>query len=180
MNPHPKVHFEALHELIDLIYQAALGPACWQNFADAWSKASGGGGGIVLLQDSQGCLPTDVAVSSGFSESSMDDYVAHYDADNPFMEGFLDADVGRVYTSEELVRPKQLLKSEFYNDWTRPQGYVSGIGSVITQGDDRNMILSLIQDSREVGIGNPEAKQLLDYWYRTCAGQRKSHAILQI
>ncbi|MWD29986.1 hypothetical protein E0K89_021145 [Aquicoccus sp. SCR17] len=56
----------------------------------------------------------------------------HYGAMNPWGEGFFTAPVGSVLSAEEMCPERELLRTEFYADWARPQGeIIRGGGGVI-------------------------------------------------
>lgn len=117
--------------LIDEIYGAAADSAVWpqvlQRIADAF-----GAGEASLSAVSATAVPWLVAPRSDpkFLES-----YAYYHPLNLFWQQSSRLPVGKVATDAMLLPRATLRASEFYNDWSRPQGYLSVMGATLLVED---------------------------------------------
>ena len=121
-----------LLSLIDGIYAAATDAACWpavlQRVADAF-----GAGEASLSAVSATAVPWLVAPRT--DPKFIESYGAYYHPLNLFWQRSSRMPVGTVAT-DAMVMPRDVLQaSEFYNDWSRPQGYLSVMGATLLAED---------------------------------------------
>jgi DNA-binding CsgD family transcriptional regulator/PAS domain-containing protein len=121
-----------LLSLIDGIYGAAADGACWpavlQRIADAF-----GAGEASLSAVSATTVPWLVAPRS--DPKFLESYGAYYHPLNLFWQRSSRLPVGTVAT-DAMIMPRNVLQaSEFYNDWSRPQGYLSVMGATLLVED---------------------------------------------
>ncbi|MCT8160536.1 hypothetical protein [Pseudoruegeria sp. SHC-113] len=86
-------------------------------------------------------LRTDMSLDllhAGYDQAMIDSYLAYYGGINVWAAGFSDMVPGEVKTCAEIVSDEALLRTEFYNDWLRPQEDMrGGAGMVMPLGDGR-------------------------------------------
>jgi DNA-binding CsgD family transcriptional regulator len=119
---------EDLLSLIDGIYGAAADPALWpailQRIADGFDASE-----ASLSAVSANAVPWLVAPRS--DPKFLESYGAYYHPLNLFWQRSSRLPVGTVATDEMLLPRETLQASEFYNDWSRPQGYLSVMGATL-------------------------------------------------
>jgi DNA-binding CsgD family transcriptional regulator len=132
---------ERVAELIAASYSAALGQLGWQDYCNAVDAALGGGNCVAIHgQDMKANINLGI-VYTGFRPDFIDTYAAHYSGLNPYVSSFFRAPVGAKLTTEDMVDIPALMKSEFYNDWLRPQEDVwPGCGVVLFHDDSRVLV----------------------------------------
>ncbi len=121
-----------LLSLIDGIYGAAADGACWpavlQRIADAFDARE-----ASLSAVSATAVPWLIAPRT--DPKFLESYGAYYHPLNLFWQRSSRMPVGTVATDAMLVPRETLQSSEFYNDWSRPQGYLSVMGSTLLMED---------------------------------------------
>jgi len=124
---------DELLALIDQIYGAAADidrwPAVLQTIADAF-----GAGDASLSAVSQRDVPWLVAPRT--DPAFLQSYGAYYHPLNLFWQRAASLPVGTVVT-DRMVLPKETLQSsQFFNEWSCPQGYLSVMGATLLAEDD--------------------------------------------
>lgn len=145
---------EVLADLIGLIYEAAVDPARWPAFLDRYAGAMQAEGTGIWLQD----LDTDEArfnapdrsfvANVRFDPDWLASYVAHYAATNVWTANEQKLKEGTAYTSPMLCPERQLLRSEFYHDWLKPQGLRYGIGGAVVRRDNLAVLITSLRSKR--------------------------------
>ncbi|MBS0332465.1 MAG: helix-turn-helix transcriptional regulator [Proteobacteria bacterium] len=112
-------------EFLDLVYGAVLEPALWTPVMERYADAIGGQKGwlsLLNLADGRG---------GGFlariDPAEMERYMAYFAAINPLNRvddpaRFARDYVPRILTDEDWMAKDELVASEYYNDFLRPQG----------------------------------------------------------
>lgn len=173
-----------LNPLIDSIHDAGLGRLSWTEVLLAMAERIGAQ--IVTLR--VGALGSGWSLDdwSGIDPPFRRTYIDHYGALDPLSSFTAKYQPGAVVTDAMIVSRSILLRSEFYQDWARPQGlnhYAgaslsigNGIGGVLSAGrgsvapyrlQDMNVLASLMPHIRNAvrtghhlqGIGVREQAQ---------------------
>jgi DNA-binding CsgD family transcriptional regulator len=109
---------------IDRIYRAAVAPEQWPVFLDGLRQelrlAS-----IHLVFRHPGDGDRGVTVSLGMDEGSQEAYRSHFYRVNPWRPVGPEAEKGKVLLYDSILPEGKLERTEFYNDWMRPQGVAS-------------------------------------------------------
>lgn len=123
---------DELLSLIEGIYGAAADATCWpallQRIADAFDA-----GEASLSAVSATAVPWLIAPRT--DPKFIESYGAHYHPLNLFWQRASRMPVGSVATDAMLVSRDTLEASEFYNDWSKPQGYLSVMGATLLAED---------------------------------------------
>jgi DNA-binding CsgD family transcriptional regulator/PAS domain-containing protein len=83
------------------------------------------------------------AVVTRYSDAAMDAYYRHHSHINPFVPLLMKAPLLTAHRNEEFLSRERLLRSEFYNDFLRPQEDIgAGGGGIIFNEAGRILILS--------------------------------------
>jgi len=121
---------ETFDWLISQIFSAALDNSQWQVFLDTLGAVSGGVRTHILGHDLRldFSLP---AAFSGYGKEHIDSWNAHFGFHNAWAPGFSEASVGQTISTEAMCATDVLHRTEFYNDWVRPQEDISSGGGVV-------------------------------------------------
>jgi len=106
---------------IDRIYRAAVVPECWPAFLDGL-RAELRLASIHLVfrhPDNDG---RGIIASAGIDAHHENAYRSHFFQLNPWRPFGPEATEGRVLLSDSIIPESEQARTEFYNDWMRPQG----------------------------------------------------------
>jgi len=119
-------------DLIDRIYRAALVREEWTGFCSALATAVGGGSVAINLEHPK-LGEKGLAYSTGFDPAYRESFRSHYFALEPWETPTSRLPMGALAFGAHLVPDEDVLRSEYYNDWMKPQGFVVGptLGGVI-------------------------------------------------
>jgi DNA-binding CsgD family transcriptional regulator len=114
-------------DLLDLVYDTALDPSLWVPLMARLADLSGGAGGWLSqlsTEDGSGCGEDDPM--SRVDPSWPARYNAHYAQRNPLHPVGDSSEFKRrwtpcILTDEDLLAKDELVRTEFYNDFWRPQ-----------------------------------------------------------
>lgn len=139
-------------DLLGLIYDAGMEPSTWKQFLECFSDAMNSTGTMLFVHD--------FAVHSSTTTSSPDhSFVAHSRADEAFIESFqrhyshvnVWLENAKLYgegvpvISSLLYPDSDLPKTEFFNDWLKPQNYFYSTGGSILQRGDVSVRLTALR-----------------------------------
>ena len=117
-------------DLTTLIFAAALEPARWRDFLEELHKFSGGARTHIFGRD----MATGRLfgfLGAGYDESHMVGYDQYYRHQNVWVDKFAPSPNGTYMPVAEMYAREDLFKTEFYNDWVRPQGDIYGGGGAM-------------------------------------------------
>lgn len=110
-----------LPQLLELVYAAGLDEVRWQAFLDALSAPFGDASGVLYAFDpTRGYV--DFHYNYGTDPAYHASYLAHYQNINPYGQPSVRLPVGKVCMANHGVDIGEVLKTEFYNGWMKPQG----------------------------------------------------------
>lgn len=129
--------------LIAHLHRAALDPAGWQDFVLALERRMGGAKASIHGVSALSEVPF-LAVAGSFDPAFERSYAAHFHRINPFMPLSAAIPHGRARVSPMDLPDDVLRRTEFYNDWLRPQEDLSLAVAVKSRPHrDRTVVLSL-------------------------------------
>lgn len=147
----PKLNVEQFAEVTSILFAAALDPTRWQEFLDRVSTHLGVIQTHIYGYDVASRLGLDM-LHHGYDDSFMQSYSDHYGAMNTWASGLHRAPIGQVVTSAECYPEEELFKTEFYNDWVRPQNDVrTGAGVVLVKDASRIFLMGGNMQQRHAG-----------------------------
>lgn len=140
---------DASVQLIDMIYGSLFGECGWQDFLDAVAKTSPDGKAALHYHDLVSPV-AHVPYMSGFSKDEVDQFSSHFAAVNPWIPRMGLVPVGRGLCGDEIFERKNLIRTEFYNDWLKRQAHCeTSIGVSIIREEARTFILSTATSSAD-------------------------------
>lgn len=167
--------------LIDHIYGALLGDTGWQDFLDSLRSILPNGQAHLFYHDIKsgaGGIPLSAGVDPVYATS----YEEYYSKRNPWMKGASTRPIGLGVPAKAMLPHEELLRSELYSDWLKPQGVDTAIGVTIAREQGCNFLLSVtykdIGDQEAVASAQilqtlaPHLKRAFGFYRRSQGGGR--------
>ena len=129
--------------LVDLIYGSLLDERHWTDFVGCVRDCHPNGHATLFFHDDRrgaGAL----ALNAGFDQSWVEQYSAVYAAKNPWMARAAQRPVGVGARSEQTLSRAELMRTEFYADFLRPQEITTGVGLTILREEGCTFALSVV------------------------------------
>lgn len=152
----------SLGGLIGSIYEAALDSSRWDAFLANFSARLRTQSALIWAHDFSDqsvelqSLGGTISTSHGFDPAALATFADYYSQTNVWMEDPLKHQSGQVVTSSSLYPDSQLKKTEYYNDWLRPQGFFYSSAAVVHKQDDRSFNVTLIRSENAGGYTDEE------------------------
>ena len=128
---------ETYDRLISQIFSAALDGSQWQGFLDTLAQASPGTRTQLHGHDF-GRTEVQIGAFSGYDGSLVESWYEYYGLINIWAPGMLKLPVGVATAAEAVAGEEEVNRSEFYNDWVRPQEDIrSGACVIIDKSPNR-------------------------------------------
>jgi DNA-binding CsgD family transcriptional regulator len=136
-------------DLVELIYDAGANPSGWRTFLAALSNVFECASGLLHRYDpSLGSVPAfeEFGHDTAFSET----YARYYASINPYpAESFHRLATGKVEYAGTLLPVSEVIGTEFYNDWMKPQGISPNhLGVVLSRTDGVMSLLCVAPQAR--------------------------------
>ena len=148
--------------LINCLHRAALDRVGWHQFVSALEVEFNGA--KASIHGTVGpSKPPFLSVSGSFDPDFALSYLAHYQNVNPFMPLSAEIPERQVRMSPSDIPQEKLRRTEFYNDWLRPQedlSFAVALKSSPYQG--RTLVLSLNIRQRDCDKFALRAQQVLE------------------
>lgn len=124
--------------LIEKIYDAALDPGEWQSCIELAARTFGNGASGFYIFDMERQV-MDTLIAAGIEPDFQDSLMRHFGPLNPYPDGIHNnIALGTAITDAHIARREDVRKTEFYNDWIRPQGLdVYQFGAKLAKGPTR-------------------------------------------
>lgn len=148
----------AQSDLLSTLYAASTDPARWPAFIERVSHWFEGGTAMFLR-------PRDDPSKTRFLGGDIDPAVQkshdeYYVRCNPWIPR-----VGKTHpildVSEALVPTDEFVRTEFYNDWMRPQDFMHWVGMRPSLGDDSDLGLGVARSARRGPFDGDELRLLI-------------------
>lgn len=146
-------------ELIELIYAALLGESDWQAFLTRLADAMPDGKAVLFAQGF-GANPGFSALQVGMTDQAMDDYGSYFAARNPWIPRMEMTAPGKSVAAHRLFPLDGLMRSEFYNDFLRPNNVETSGGLVIERAEDFQFNLTVMSSQTSWDMVDRWAEQL--------------------
>lgn len=130
---------EAL-QLVQSIYDVALGREDWPSVIEKISAASGGHSGLLRLVDCRRAAVGFVA-AYGYDESHIEGYRNHFIHLDPYCDSLAAAPAGTLLQTDQVAPLPLRRNTEYFNDYERPGDRFYALGSPL--GRERDFLLYL-------------------------------------
>jgi DNA-binding CsgD family transcriptional regulator len=169
-------------DLVSQIYDAAIDPTRWPKFLSAFARAVESQGTLIYthnvetLEASTTFDSTSLNAAVNFDPAFVSSLGEYYNLVNVWAQNEAVLKPGRLVTGSMLYPMEQLPKTEFYNDWLRPQDFFHAIGGIIVQDGPWATKFSSLRSHR-VGDFRPDElrlyQELLPHLARAAHIQRR-------
>lgn len=146
---------DALVELIDLAYVAADDEHRWADFLSRLCDRYGAVGACLVTHDfslGKGTRSIDVGLDPRYKVL----YDQYFGARNPWLRAQGAYAPKQVHVGSELVPQKELVRSEFYSDYLRPQQCYHRICGVVSRFDSYLECVSIIRSRNAEPFGEDD------------------------
>lgn len=124
-------------KLTTSLFAAAIGQSGWDDFLAELSHQTGGTSTHIFGFDTEANISIE-PILYGYDPAFIESYDDYYGTINSWAPGFAEHQQGVVVDSEAMCSTEELVKTEFYNDWVKPQGNLSqGGGAILFKNDTR-------------------------------------------
>jgi DNA-binding CsgD family transcriptional regulator len=130
-------------DLIGEIYAALLGNASWQTFLDHLAQVLPNGKATLFFHDLAAATGA-LSLHAHLDAAAVAAYSRYYAARNPWMAGAVARPLGIGVRAERMFPRSQLLRTEFFADFLRPQGIETGVGITLFREQGCNFMLSTL------------------------------------
>jgi DNA-binding CsgD family transcriptional regulator len=130
-------------ELIDRIYAALYGAASWNCMLDRARALLPNGQAVLLFHDKIGGKGA-VSVAAGIDPGMVERYNAVYAQINPWMHHAALRPLGKVMQADEMLPRVDLLRTQYYDEFLRPQDITTGLGVTLRRQGNINFFFSII------------------------------------
>jgi len=149
------ISIDTFSSLVDAIYDAGLHSEKWQHSLEQLTAAIGGNVADFKLTDAARARVT--VNSIGLDPKAIDRYLQYYGKIDPILPATERKPVGALTLDQEVVPKNWLMRTEFYNDWVRPQDFHDCAVLTLVRDETRLGILCLAAPERADAFG-------LDQW----------------
>ncbi|MDO9384351.1 MAG: helix-turn-helix transcriptional regulator [Hyphomicrobiaceae bacterium] len=118
---------EAVLDIIEHIYAAGVDPQGWPEVAELCQQLLPGCGFSLLLSNAVNEID-GVACGAGYDPKTIEEYVTHYHAMNPYLPIIDALPSDQVAHVRDYVSRDWLLSQPFYHEWLKPAGdFIHGV-----------------------------------------------------
>jgi DNA-binding CsgD family transcriptional regulator len=142
-----------LSALIGSIYDSASNPELWPIFLSQLSTLTNSSASLMLMVNAKR-LEHTVSSAWGFEDAALRNYHSHFGSVDVWAAQGPYKPTGHVCASESLCPSQDLVRTEFYNDFTRPINIKHGMFGVVANQGDAFTSVSVFRD--------PDAGEFLD------------------
>jgi GAF domain-containing protein len=122
-----------LSDLIAAVYDAGIEPEHWPKVLERIAELFGAIYGGLILATPSGDV--EMIGLLGWEPSYLRSYREHYGRMDPVMPAVIRAPTGTILTDTMVIPKPALERTEFYQDWVRPQAHYSAVAAnIVRQG----------------------------------------------
>jgi DNA-binding CsgD family transcriptional regulator len=136
---------EQLSSLIGDIYDAALDRSLWVDVLRRAMKFVGAQGSGLLSRDAVS-KTADIHHELGVAPDYVQLYVDTYARLDPFTMTMFFSEVGQVVGTVDQMAYDEFVKSRFYQEWARPQGWVDSAQAVLDKSATSFALVSFLRN----------------------------------
>ncbi|MBJ2150972.1 LuxR C-terminal-related transcriptional regulator [Paracoccus sp. IB05] len=147
-------------DLTEALYSILLGEADWSRFLGLLVSDRANGGALFMLQNERmsGGLGR-LELTSGIGTRQISDYATYYSQLNPWVPDHL-LRANDVIVDHQVIAREVLKRTEFYNDFLRPAGYIGSTGVTLGRRGSEHMLLTMVFGDSDPEIATMMGRQL--------------------
>lgn len=147
------VDAEKVASLVGRIYEAALDRNEWPRFLGEFGTTLDSHIGMVWANDFntrevEVGLSSDFGVTRGISDSALASFGSYYGQLNAWLSDEQRHTEGAVVVDETLFPGAELVKTEFFADWLRPQDVRYTAAAIVEKRNDRSVNVTLARSAQ--------------------------------
>ncbi|MDQ1902725.1 hypothetical protein RAH32_20090 [Paracoccus sp. WLY502] len=130
-------------ELIDHLYAALFNEAPWQDFV---TRSCGlmPNGKAVLFFHNKASGAGAMSLTGGLDEGMVKNFNDYYHEINPWVNHAMERPLGKVMQADEMLPREVLKRTEFYQDYLRPQDIETGLGVTLHRDAGLHVFFSIV------------------------------------
>jgi DNA-binding CsgD family transcriptional regulator len=138
---------EKFSALLSDIYDAALDPLLWSDVLKKICTFVPGAAANIFIQDA---VAKRANTGFGWGNDPYYEriYLEKYAKINPLFPGILFCEVGQVFSTSDIIPYKQMQRTQFYEEYLKPQGWGQGLGAVLEKSATSCAIFAVPQYER--------------------------------
>ncbi len=144
---------DAEAEILDLAYEAAVAPERWGAVCERYADLMQGGATTLLVQNQLTGAGEGLALRMDPAELA---HVFRFATRNPLLKIAEPAVRPRVLTDEEKLLKSELVRSEFYNEFMRPNEIHSLLMARLVVDKDITVVLNVARPRHREAFGHAE------------------------
>ncbi|TNC60462.1 helix-turn-helix transcriptional regulator [Rubellimicrobium roseum] len=152
-----------LSEIHTSLSRAAVDPEAWQGVTDTIAASFPGARSAMMGYDvtMERSIP---AVYTGYDPAFVDSYNALFGDRNPYLPGWTSLPAGRIAHSMAVLPEEEVLRTEYWADWLRPQGDLrNAVATVLTRDPGRTFLFNCqIELKAAPRVTRPVARTMRD------------------
>jgi DNA-binding CsgD family transcriptional regulator len=152
---------DAINDLIDTIYRASEDDEAWPLVLDGIAAGLAGRASTLFQYDHQ-AASTDFVFASGFTPGSAEAYGKYFSKLDVRLHRLVsDVPSGRIVTGDQLLPNAEFARSEFYQDFFRPQNLFHVLGGAVAKSDTSGVFVAVQRTRDNRAFGAQERRTLL-------------------
>lgn len=141
---HPNYSQDDFSNIVSLIYDAALNPDSWVLFLRKFAEVLKGVGPNLFVQDLESNFGQIYESDSDPGYQQL--YAEHFSKLNEWLiRGKYLMQPGKFRVGQMVISEQELRRTEYYNEWLRPQNFLHGCGATILQTGSLTSIFSMFR-----------------------------------
>lgn len=149
---------DALSILIAGIYDAALDSSLWPEALVKTREFVGGGAASLFIKEPNAKEGKLLYRCGALSPIYEDLYWNKYVKIDPVSTSEFLAKIGEPWGTADLVPYDEFLKTRFYKEWARPQGWIDFVGATLEKSGTRAALVGVFRHERD-GLVDDEARR---------------------
>ncbi len=135
----PAITDSTLLSLAGGIYEAAIEPERWTDFLQEFARSVQGQGTLIFSHNVETMEantehdPSSLSASVNFDPTFVHSLASYYNTVNVWAKNESVLKPGRPVTGSMLYPVRELPKTEFYNEWLKPQDFFHALGGLVVQ-----------------------------------------------
>jgi DNA-binding CsgD family transcriptional regulator/PAS domain-containing protein len=165
-------------KLVGKAYEAALDESKWPSFLEAFAAAVGGSSAMLRSNDMMN-LSASFNASVGYDPAWQVAYCQHFVKEDYYNQVMNQFAPGKIFSSGQLDQT-ELRKTEYYNDYLRPQDKMHAFGAFLLKEGDNTLVLGIQRDKCGCAFGEEESRLmgvLIPHITRAVQIHRKLHTV---
>lgn len=156
-----EISLDDFDKLVHDIYRAGIQPDLWSQVVGTLSHLLGGA--VISLQaHSIGAKASLGTITSEADSSVQNDYENYYATKNVWMPGLQNIPKGRTIHAEEFFDRRELKRTEFYNDFLRPRGFIGASALILERSENAVLVISGTLTDKEMETVPPVLRRIFD------------------